>query len=213
MSNSENMNEPNAKDELLTLELLDAIEERGDLTQRRLAEKLGIALGLTNSYLRRCAKKGYVKVREVPANRYFYYLTPKGFTEKSRLTARFLSTSLAFYRQAAESCNAVYEYCDGRQWDRVLLCGISDLTDIAYMRSILYKATVVGVYDPSCEGGKFGGLCAWRQWEQTAVAEVYVVTDLSDPLNTYWNMQDRIRNPERVLAPSILGVEGAIQNR
>ena len=73
------MNNPGSKEERLTLELLDAIERRSDVSQRHLARQMGVALGLANSYLRRCAKKGLVKVREAPANRYFYYLTPKGF--------------------------------------------------------------------------------------------------------------------------------------
>ena len=110
------MNDMETKEQRLTLELLDAIERSGDVSQRHLASEMGVALGLTNSYLKRCAKKGLVKIREAPANRYFYYLTPKGFAEKSRLTAQFLSDSLTFYRQAAESLNDLFEHCQGRGW-------------------------------------------------------------------------------------------------
>ena len=86
------------REESLTLEILAAIEARSDVTQRHLARTMGIALGLTNSYLKRCVRKGLVKIHQAPANRYLYYLTPKGFAEKSRLTARYLSVSFAFYR-------------------------------------------------------------------------------------------------------------------
>ena len=129
------VNGPESKDEQVTLELLDAIAERSDVSQRHFAAKLGIALGLTNSYLKRCAKKGLVKIKEVPANRYLYYLTPKGFAEKSRLTARFLSTSLRFYHQSAESCSELFGVCESNDWRRVILCGASDLAEIAYTRS------------------------------------------------------------------------------
>ena len=62
-----------------TLGVLSAVSEEGNLSQRRLALHLGVALGLANSYLKRCVKKGWVKVHQVPGNRYLYYLTPRGF--------------------------------------------------------------------------------------------------------------------------------------
>ena len=49
------------------LEILSAIEEGRPLSQRALAERLGIALGLVNLYLRRLSRKGYVKITEFPA--------------------------------------------------------------------------------------------------------------------------------------------------
>ncbi len=71
----------------ITLGLLNTVHENTSLTQRSIAQELGIALGLTNAYLKRCVKKGFIKVRQIPRNRYVYYLTPKGFAEKSRLSA------------------------------------------------------------------------------------------------------------------------------
>ena len=77
-------------EERIMLNLLDVVEENSAITQRSLAAELGVALGLTNTYLKRCAKKGFIKVQQVPSNRYAYYLTPHGFAEKSRLTAEYL---------------------------------------------------------------------------------------------------------------------------
>ena len=76
-------------EERIVLDLLNSVDD-GAQSQRRIAEELGIALGLVNAYLKRCIKKGYVKVSEAPARRYAYYLTPKGFAEKSRLTVQYL---------------------------------------------------------------------------------------------------------------------------
>src|SRR5207253_7334046 len=80
----------------IVLGLLTSIERDSGVTQRKLAGDLGIALGLANAYLRRCVRKGLVKVSQVPLNRYAYYLTPQGFAEKSRLTAEYLATSFNF---------------------------------------------------------------------------------------------------------------------
>jgi len=54
----------------IMLGLLQSVERDGGQSQRRLAAELGIALGLVNAYLKRCIKKGLVKVSEAPARRY-----------------------------------------------------------------------------------------------------------------------------------------------
>ena len=79
------------EDERILLGLLNSVECSGERSQRRIAAELGIALGLVNAYLKRCVKKGWVKVRTAPTRRYAYYLTPHGFAEKSRLTVQYLS--------------------------------------------------------------------------------------------------------------------------
>src|SRR5215510_6964022 len=91
------------KDKIL-LGLLESVERDGGQSQRRLASELGIALGLVNAYLKRCVKKGLVKVAHAPARRYAYYLTPQGFAEKSRLTIEYLTSSFSFFRQARGDC-------------------------------------------------------------------------------------------------------------
>ena len=69
------------KEDTVTLEILQVIDSKKDVTQRHLASRLDVALGLANSYLKRCVHKGLIKIQQAPANRYFYYLTPKGFSE------------------------------------------------------------------------------------------------------------------------------------
>ena len=67
----------------IVLSVLTFVERDSAITQRVLARKLGIALGLANAYLRRCVRKGLVDMHQVPINRYAYYLTPQGLSEKS----------------------------------------------------------------------------------------------------------------------------------
>ncbi|MFT5572066.1 MAG: DNA-binding MarR family transcriptional regulator [Cryomorphaceae bacterium] len=136
------------KESQLTLELLQAIDQKDDISQRDLAQGMGVALGLANSYLKRCVKKGLIKITTAPANRYLYYLTPNGFAEKARLTADFFSTSLALFRQSGDVYTNIFEDCAARGQKRVLFAGISDLTEIAMMRSTQSPIEVVGVYQP-----------------------------------------------------------------
>ena len=106
------MNTERNREDALTLEILDVIDRQKDISQRQLASHLGVALGLANSYLKFCVRKGLIKVSQAPANRYLYCLTPSGFAEKSRLTAQYLSYSLSFYRKAGESCQRVFDQCE-----------------------------------------------------------------------------------------------------
>lgn len=201
------MNDIDSKEERLTLELLDAIERRGDISQRHLASQLGVALGLANLYLKKCAKKGLVKIREAPANRYFYYLTPKGFAEKSRLTAGFLSNSLTFYRQSAESLNDLYRECEAKGWSSLILCGVSDLTEIAILRVNETSLEVIGVYEPQDSAKEFMGRPIYQNWEQCPPADAYVITGLEDPLVTFEQIAHTIADGERVLVPRVLGID------
>jgi len=142
----------------LTLELLQAIDQKDDISQRHLAQEMGVALGLANSYLKRCVKKGWVKMTTAPANRYLYYVTPTGFAEKARLTADFFTTSLALFRQSGDEYSRVFAQCSEAGSRRILLGGLSDLTEIAVMRSMQSDVHVVGIYQPNSQRNEFFGV-------------------------------------------------------
>src|SRR5215468_1487570 len=115
----------------IMLGLLESVERGGEQSQRRLASELGVALGLVNAYLKRCVRKGLVKMRQAPARRYAYYLTPNGFAEKSRLTIEYMSYSFALFRRAKADCMAVLKAARERGFVRIALIGASDLAEIA----------------------------------------------------------------------------------
>ena len=103
--------EENERKGEITLKVLNAVHRDDAVTQRNLAKDLGVALGIANAVLKRCVEKGLVKVRHTPARRYAYYLTPQGFSEKSRLTARYLSNSLRFFREARVQFIEIFRAC------------------------------------------------------------------------------------------------------
>src|SRR5258705_2722769 len=114
----------NNDDDRIVLSLLNSVDD-GAQSQRRIAEELGIALGLVNAYLKRCIKKGLVKVSDAPTRRYAYYLTPQGLAEKSRLTLDYLSYSFSLFRRARAEYATVLEAARRRGFDRVVLAGVS----------------------------------------------------------------------------------------
>ncbi|MCZ7660918.1 MAG: winged helix-turn-helix transcriptional regulator [Xanthobacteraceae bacterium] len=115
----------------MVLGVLDVVERDPAVTQRSVARELGIALGLANAYLKRCVRKGLIKVAQVPSRRYAYYLTPQGFSEKSRLTAEYLSHSFSFFRKARAQCGSLFAEAAGRGHCRIALIGDGDLAEIA----------------------------------------------------------------------------------
>lgn len=202
------MNDRHNSEDRVTLQLLDVIGKQNNLSQRHLARHMGVALGLTNSYLRRCARKGFIKITKAPANRYLYYLTPKGFTEKARLTASYLSHSFSFYHEAGDSCIRVFSLCKQNGWDRILLCGMSDLAEIALLRGIEAKLEIVGIYDRLTKQKMFLSKPVWRELKNVniPICNAYILTDIATSQATLEHLLSYVES-ERILIPDILRLD------
>ena len=189
----------------ITLGLLNAVHENSHVTQRTVAQDLGVALGLVNAYLKRCVKKGYIKVRQAPANRYAYYLTRAGFTEKSRLTAAYLSHSFTFFRNARRECSEILGRCEDRNWLRVALAGCSDLAEIIVLCAGDSAVSLVGIVDTTVPEEPIMGLPVTNLLKNLGSVDAVVITDLTDPQEAF-NVLSEYFPSERILAPDILGI-------
>jgi len=114
------------------LKLLEAVEEDSRVTQRSLATKLGIALGLTNIYLKRLVRKGYIKCVNVQSNRITYLITPRGIAEKARLTYEFMDYSLHLFGEVRQHLRTALQEC-ARANRRVAICGRGEAAELAYL--------------------------------------------------------------------------------
>ncbi|WP_245163015.1 winged helix-turn-helix transcriptional regulator [Bradyrhizobium vignae] len=192
--------------ERIVLGVLSSVESDGARSQRRMAAELGIALGLVNAYLRRCIKKGLVKVHDAPARRYAYYLTPQGFAEKSRLTVQYLSHSFSFFRLAKSDCARVLNQAKGRGFLRVVLAGQSDLAEVAILCAVEAGVTVVALVDPTSEVARFVGVNVYRSYDEVKEAfDAVIVTDVVNASSSY-DLAAAVSGVGRVLAPGLLGL-------
>lgn len=144
------------------LEILTAIEEGRPLTQRALAERLGVALGLTNLYVRRLARKGYIKIVDFPRKpaarkRLRYLLTPKGITEKSRLTYEHMAYSLNLYRRTRATLREALGLLAENGMKRIALYGTGEAAELAYLTLKEFGLEPIGVFSREV-GGHFLGL-------------------------------------------------------
>lgn len=129
--------------------LLSELDRDGGATQRTLATKLGVALGLTNLYLKRLARKGHIKITTIPRNRFRYLLTPQGFTEKSRLTYLYMQHSLSYYRDIRIQLKEMLSTFDGFHDQRVVIYGTTELAELAYLSLREMNIDCVGFIDGS----------------------------------------------------------------
>ena len=83
------------------LNLMRAIKKKPELSQRELAKDLGFSLGKLNYCLKALKDKGLIKMSNFQKNRnkfnYIYILTPKGITQKTKLTMKFMQRKMKEY--------------------------------------------------------------------------------------------------------------------
>lgn len=183
----------------IALGVLDAVERNPSVTQRSVAQELGIALGLANAYLKRCVRKGLIKVSEVPARRYAYYLTPQGFAEKSRLTASYLSHSFSFFRRAREQCASIYDVAVQRGQSRFVLLGSGDLADIASLVAREKNVDVAGVLSANNPGD------LQRELTELGTFDAIIITSLEGTQDAL-KFSHSVLSEDRVHIPELLRV-------
>jgi hypothetical protein len=138
------------------MKLLEAVEQDSRVTQRGLATKLGIALGLTNIYLKRLVRKGFIKCVNVQSNRISYLITPHGIAEKARLTYEFMDYSLHLYGEVRQRLRAVLQDCAAAH-RRVAIFGRGEAAEIAYLSLKECGLEPVAVFDDEA-GNDFLGM-------------------------------------------------------
>jgi DNA-binding MarR family transcriptional regulator len=200
----------------IVLGLLTSIERDSAVTQRKLAGDLGIALGLANAYLRRCVRKGLVKVSQVPLNRYAYYLTPQGFAEKSRLTAEYLAVSFDFFRRARRDTNEVLRQCRALGWRKVVLYGAGELAEIAVLSAGDSGIDIVCVVDSTATAKRCAGLAvvadvaAAKRRAASRAIDGFVLTDTRNPQASFEQLCLLVARegfpPDCVVAPRLLAI-------
>jgi DNA-binding MarR family transcriptional regulator len=188
--NQTSMNkDPNSmmdRDNQLILTLLTALEDDPTLTQKDLATRLGVAVGMVNSYIKRVVYKGYVKTKHMQRRRLKYLLTAAGIKEKSRLTYEFLTWSYQYIYLVREKVKAILTplVLDGHR--RIVIYGSGEVTELAYLVLCELKAELVAIIDPENEGKRCIGynILSWEQAESLEDFDIILI------LTKYRNTDD-----------------------
>ena len=168
--------------------LLNELDRDGGATQRTLAAKLGVALGLTNLYLKRLARKGSIKITTIPRNGIRYLLTPQGFTEKSRLTYLYMQYSLSYYRDMRIRLKEMMSTFDASEGQRVVIYGTNELAELAYLSLREMNIDCVGFIDGSsrksflsCPVSSPDRIASW-QFDRVLIADLEHVAACEEQL-------------------------------
>ena len=140
------------------MRLLEEVSRASNLSQRRLADRLGIALGVTNVLLKSLARKGYIRIVRVRWRSWIYVLTPSGIARKVQLTFAYVESFLDHYRRIRQIINEDIEELGLDSDARVAIYGRTDLGELAFLVLRDLGITNLDVIDHEASGDRFLGM-------------------------------------------------------
>ena len=136
------------------LQILSEIETNPEVTQRALAQRVGIALGLTNLLVKNLAQKGYLRVAEATWKRRFYTLTPEGFSHRLGLLVTYVNRFLFNYRNVRKTLSEQLEPHHLHSESRIAICGTAEFAELVYLGLRDFGIEEVDVFEADCDVGK-----------------------------------------------------------
>jgi len=168
-----------APDDLKAFQLLAEVADEQPVSQRELAKRLGIALGLVNSYLKNFVAKGFIRIKNYPQNRYAYLLTPTGMAEKARLAYQHVNYFTNLYTVTRQDYLLLFRELAERGVTRVSFCGMDEVAEIAWLSLQEAGVALDKVLDDIAPGRDFMGRRVMAlSSEQLAGNQPLVITSL-----------------------------------
>ncbi len=186
-----------------TLQMMTELEQDDSLSQRELASRLGVAVGLVNSYLKNLTAKGFLRVKNYPRNRYAYLLTPKGLAEKSRLAYQHMHYFNNLYTVVRRDYLNLFRQLKDNGTTAIIFCGIDEVTEIAFLslqEAGLELAAVIDMDGGKAEfiGRKVQSLCDWQPVDKLPV----VLTSLKRSGSLRQGLLEHGITEEQVFSPA-----------
>lgn len=117
-------------EEYRDLALLQEIEADPDISQARLAEELGVAIGTINWHIKRLVEKGFVKVKRARRRKLRYIITPEGIALRTRLTVDYIQQSFVLFRHIRERVLTLLGELEEMDIHTVRLVAEGDVADV-----------------------------------------------------------------------------------
>ena len=197
------MNNNSLKNAEIELKLFNQIEKNKNHTQRSISKELNIALGLSNSLIKKFIKKGFLKFSQAPMKRYFYYITPKGFVEKAKLTTEFLTSSLEFYNKIRNKYELEFNKIKKGSYSKVILVGVSEFTEIAILAAKLTNLKIDYILQTNSKKKSFCEIPIKSKIDEFLNKEsksLFVISSQND-ISSYLK---KLKNEKNVIKPDLL---------
>ena len=193
-------------DIITQITLLSSLEKGKVVTQPSLAQKAKISLGFVNVLLKRAMRKGYVKVNAAPYKRFIYYMTPQGFSEKSRLVASYLDNSLEFFRLARSQYHDLLKHAVQHGAKSVIIVGEGELAEIALLALQKVDIMLLGIYDSGMNVKDWHGVPVIRDMDEICEKSCLLITDSRNPQHCYDRLCLASFDKSRILKPDFLNI-------
>ena len=133
------------------LAVLSEVSQSSDMTQRELANRVGLSLGVTNLLLQSLVRKGYLRMRRAGWRRWLYALTPSGVARKLSLTTAYVSRFLGQYRQVRAYLGEQLDPASLDGGRRVAVYGTGDMVRLVHLVLSELGLSEVDVYVPDAQ--------------------------------------------------------------
>lgn len=110
--------------------ILDLIEKDPHITQREMAEEIGVAVSMINSYVDEYEKKGLIKRKKHSTKTVEYFVTKKGSERKKVLNIGYLNSSQRLYNQAKENIEIFLKQIEDKGFKNILLYGAGEVAEL-----------------------------------------------------------------------------------
>lgn len=124
------------------LALLQEIEADPDISQAKLAEKLGVAIGTVNWYLKRMLNKGLIKVKRAQRRKLRYIITPEGLNLRAKLTIDYIQQSFNLFREVQHKVKTLLDDLRHQGENAVRLVGDGDIAEVCRLTCIEKQFTL-----------------------------------------------------------------------
>lgn len=181
------------------LEILHEVSKNEHVNQRYLSKKLGMASGLVNLYIKRLARKGYIKITGMNPRRLKYLVTPRGIAEKTRLTYEFALISYKYFKGATDDIRKKLEELERAGQTHVVIFGTGELAEMCLLLIKEFDLQIVAVVGNPSDSSRFMGypvvpkdLLRNLRFDKLLVAEI----DADDKVNSL--VSEMSIEPEKV---------------
>jgi len=134
-------------EEIRDLRLLEELERNPIISQRELSHKFNIALGVTNACIRRMARKGWIRIRDLNRRKIQYSLTPRGFEEKARLTFHLIASTVQHYLELKKIIGQRFLEMQNAGLIRIVFYGVCEEMEAAYITLQGTNLKLVGIVE------------------------------------------------------------------
>jgi len=164
------------------LDTLLEIKDNPSLSQRSLAHKLNISLGLTNAILQNLIHRGWIKAKKMTGRKILYLITPQGMARATNLVYDRFQETQNYYRYTKELLTSYLTHLYNKGKRKVAIYGTSQLAEIAYLSLLDSPLQLHSIItdDPSSSKKKFLG------------HEVLTLSDFAQKISETSNLENLI---------------------